>query len=209
MTTYTEIHDLFREKAESVSAIVSEVSTPREAFEYSVDLCARKETCRLLISGCDQPLSTKAGGLCDEKQQKIIAAPGLEESHAAELNKLADSKGIQLITDDLRRHLAGIDIGLTFIDYGIAETGTLVLDSSSEDVRLATMISEVHIAVLPVSKIRQNAYDLEKEMKKCMHSYPNYTAFITGASRTADIERVLAIGVHGPLELHILMLEDN
>lgn len=42
-----------------------------------------------------------------------------------------------------------------------------------------------------------------------MKKTPNYLAFITGASRTADIERVLALGVHGPLELHILILEDQ
>ena len=125
------------------------------------------------------------------------------------MNDLCEGKNIKLISDGLRRHLAGIEIGLTFIDYGIAETGTLVLDSSSEDVRLTTMISEVHIAVLPRSKLRQSACDLEEELKKYMQSYPNYTAFITGASRTADIERVLALGVHGPLELHILLLEDG
>jgi len=209
MNTQTAMVDLFKEKAKLVSAVVSEVSTYKEAFEYCVDLCDRKEACQLLISGCEQPLSAKAEDLCDEKQQKIIAAPGLKESHVTELNHLAAAKDIQLITEDLRKHLAGIDMSLTFIDYGIAETGTLVLDSSSEEVRLATMISEVHIALLPESKIRQNAYALEEELKINMLSYPNYTAFITGPSRTADIERVLALGVHGPLELHILLLKDK
>ena len=94
------------------------------------------------------------------------------------------------------------------VDYGIAETGTLVIDSSSEAVRLATMVSEVHVAVLPKSRIRATALDLETELRDLMQSAPNYAAFITGASRTADIERVLALGVHGPLELHILLLED-
>jgi L-lactate dehydrogenase complex protein LldG len=165
MNTQTAMVDLFKEKAQLVSAVVSEVSTHREAFEYSIDLCDRKEACQLMISGCDRPLSAKAGNMCDEKQSKIIAAPGLKESHMAELNNLAVAKDIQLITGDLRKHLAGIDIGLTFIDYGIAETGTLVLDSSSKEVRLVTMISEVHIALPHRTKLRQNAYALEENLK--------------------------------------------
>ena len=127
---------------------------------------------------------------------------------ADDLQKRCDKKGIRLVTDGLRDHLAGIDIGLTFVDYGIAETGTLVLDSSNEDLRLATMISEVHIGVLPKSRLRPDAFALEKELQQNMRTTPNYTAFITGASRTADIERVLALGVHGPLELHILLQEN-
>jgi L-lactate dehydrogenase complex protein LldG len=92
-------------------------------------------------------------------------------------------------------------------DYGIAETGTLVIDSSSEELRLATMISEVHVAVLPTHRLRTPFSDLEAKLAQIMEAAPNYYAFITGASRTADIERVPALSVHGPLELHILLME--
>lgn len=208
MPPLDEMVTLFRTKAELVSATVNEIETPLQALEYTVDLCDRKEACQLLVSGCEAPLSPKAEELCDTKQQKIIAAPALENGLGKDLQRLCDDKGIGLVTEGLRANLAGIDIGLTFVDYGIAETGTLVLDSSSEDLRLATMISEVHIAVLSKSRLRPDAFAIEKELQDNMRSTPNYTAFITGASRTADIERVLALGVHGPLELHILLLEN-
>lgn len=208
MPPFDEMISLFRTKAELVSAIVSEVDSPLQALRYTVELCSRKEACQLLVSGCDSPLSPEAEQLCDAKQQKIIAAPGLQDSLAAELRQLCEQAGIRLVTEGLREHLAGIDIGLTFVDYGIAETGTLVLDSSNEDLRLATMVSEVHIGVLPTSRLRPDAFALQEELRLNMQSAPNYTAFITGASRTADIERVLALGVHGPLELHILLLEN-
>jgi Uncharacterized conserved protein len=108
----------------------------------------------------------------------------------------------------MRDHLGGVDIGFTLADFGIAETGTLVINSNSEELRLATMIAEFHVAVLPQSKIRETSRDLEAELAALTSVQPSYTAFVTGASRTADIERVLALGVHGPLELHILLLED-
>ncbi len=204
-----ELCERFTQKAELVSAVVTDVKTTRAAMAYAVDLCARKQACQLLMSGCDDFLSPSAEALCDLKQEKIIAAPALAPEQAEILAGLCATRGLRLVTGDLRDHLAGIDIGLTFIDYGIAETGTLVLDSRSEDVRLSTMVSEIHIGILPKSKIRSRAEDLESELRETMQTAPGYLAFITGASRTADIERVLALGVHGPLELHILLLEDH
>jgi L-lactate dehydrogenase complex protein LldG len=209
MTSTHDMRQLFQAKAEAVSAVVRTVASPQEALAYTVELCHGKEACQLLIAGCGEALSPKARELCDLKPQKVIAAPGLPPAEREALGRLCAARGIRLTDRPLREHLAGIDIGLTYADYGIADTGTLVIDSSSEQLRLATMISEIHVALLPLSRLRATAYDLEAELGALMGRAPNYTAFITGASRTADIERVLALGVHGPLELHILVWEDK
>jgi L-lactate dehydrogenase complex protein LldG len=205
-----EVLEKFRKKAELVSAIVSEVDSMAQAIAYTVDLCSQKEACQLLMSGCEESLSDKGKDLCELKQWgKIIAAPGLNDADMGELVKQAATREISVIKDGMRNHLAGIDIGFTMADYGIGETGSLVIDSSSEELRLATMVSEIHVAVIPKSRIRATAEDLYDEIKEFQSRKPNYLAFVTGASRTADIERVLALGVHGPLELHILILEDK
>ena len=199
----------FQTAAENVSAVVFRVPSMDAAISYAITVCNNKEACQLLVSGCERRLSSAAEKLCDTKQDKVIAAPMIsEEDHQLMASQVAQ-QGICLIREGLRDHLAGIDMGFTVADYGIAETGTLVIDSSREDVRLATMISEVHVAVLPASRIRRTSYDQEKELRDRLGTAPNYYAFVTGASRTADIERVLALGVHGPLELHILVLEDD
>ena len=199
----------FQAKAEAVAAKVSTVANLREAMAYAADLCATKEACQLLVSGCEEALSPTADALCGIKPgARIIAAPHLPADMLAELRGLAADKGVEVIDSGLRRFVAGIDIGFTVADHGIAETGTLVMDSSSEDLRLATMLCEFHVAVLPLSTLRGTAEELAPWLEERMMKTPNYMAFVTGASRTADIERVLALGVHGPLELHILLWED-
>ena len=205
-----EILEKFRKKAEAASAIVSEVDSMAQAVAYTVDLCAQKEACQLLLSGCEESLSEKGKDLCELKEWgKIIVAPTLGEADLAELIKQASAREISVIKDGMRRHLAGVDIAFTMADYGIAETSTLAIESSSEELRLSTMLAEIHVAVIPKSRIRATAEDIYAELKGLMSQNPDYLAFITGASRTADIERVLALGVHGPLELHILILEDK
>ncbi len=62
-------------------------------------------------------------------------------------------QGLEFLTENLRSRAGDLYTGFTRADYGIAETGSLVLESSSEDLRLSTMLSEVHVAVLPKSKI--------------------------------------------------------
>jgi L-lactate dehydrogenase complex protein LldG len=138
--------------------------------------------------------------------EKILAAPNLPIPIYETLKSLCHGQGINLIRDGVRGYPGGIDMGVTLVDFGIAETGTLVLNSDSEETRLATMLCETHVAILENAQIRETAIKMADELHQMIQSPCSYTAFITGASRTADIERVLAIGVHGPLELHILLI---
>ena len=103
---------------------------------------------------------------------------------------------------------SGINSALIDADAGIAETGTAIVDSSDEQIRLATCLSENLILVLKKSSIVAKLEDISEYMNEKMSKDKGYIAFITGASRTADIERVLTIGVHGPVTTKIILLED-
>jgi L-lactate dehydrogenase complex protein LldG len=204
-----EMLSTFQDKAQAVSATVVRSKTLDSALEYVVEVCTGKEACQLMVSGCEQPLSEKAEDLCQLKDwSRLMAAPGLDRETLDKLTPLCRDRDIKLINKGLREHLGGIDVGLTWADWGLAETGTLVLDSSDENIRLATMISEVHVAFLPLSRMVKDSYALEETLQSSFAAGPNYMAFITGASRTADIERVLTLGVHGPLDLHIVILTE-
>ncbi|WDP90572.1 MAG: lactate utilization protein [Desulfobacter sp.] len=193
----------FSEKANLVSARVYPVPTLGAAFDKAVDICLAKAPLEPQMEN-PEPLGAKAHGV------RIMAAPNLDERGFDSLAEKCESAGtISLVREGLRRYPGGIDVGLTLADYGIAETGTLVLDSASEETRLASMLSEIHVAVLPLSKLRSTALEMADELNGMIQDSGTYTAFITGASRTADIERVLALGVHGPLELHIMLVEED
>jgi L-lactate dehydrogenase complex protein LldG len=174
---------LMRSQAEAVQVVVREVADLEEACRYAADL------------------TKKQGGT-------VVAAPGWPKKKVPSLKKIFSGEELEFLTENLRSRGGDLYTGFTLADYGIAETGSIVLDSSSEDLRLATMLSEVHVAVLPKSKIVFDSQALQETLAARFKKPPCYMSFITGASRTADIERVLTIGVHGPQELHLLLLEE-
>ena len=95
------------------------------------------------------------------------------------------------------------DVGISTAQAAIAETGTLVLDSDCERHRLVSLVPPVHIAIVNASSIVETLSDALTRLQKKEIS-PAIT-FITGPSRTADIELTLAIGVHGPQELYVIV----
>ncbi|MBU0970894.1 MAG: lactate utilization protein [Proteobacteria bacterium] len=192
----------FIDKASLVSARVHRVKDMASALDQALALCRAKPPCESQM----EPVSIKSDPMPEKK--RIIAAPNLSEDDFTRFSAACQKAGdILLIRENLRGYPGGIDMGITRVNFGIAETGTLVLNSDSEETRLSTMLCETHVAILEEKKIRETALSMADELNDLVQYPSSYTAFITGASRTADIERVLALGVHGPLELVILLVE--
>ncbi len=190
----------FTQKASLVSAFVHGVQDLTEAMDKTLELLAQKP-----------PLDPQmASGKKRNPSERILAAPNLNHDTFLQLSDRCGAfPHIHLIRDRLRDFPGGIDMGVTTADFGIADTGTLVINSNDEQTRLATMLCEIHVAFLTTSAIRETAFAMTDELTALVTGCGSYTAFVTGASRTADIERVLAIGVHGPLALHIMLMEKD
>ncbi len=175
---------LFKARAEAVSAEVHRVASKARAIELILE--------RMKQEGiADAPSSYAVWADCPflegvDQDQLVAQVPGLKFDVSREL--AADSK-----------------IGVSQMDWAIANTGTLAQNATAVEQRLVSTLPFMHIALvgsdrlvpdLPSFLARQNPRDC------------NYLALITGASRTADIERVLTIGVHGPEKLVILFVDE-
>jgi L-lactate dehydrogenase complex protein LldG len=107
---------------------------------------------------------------------------------------------------EITRQLAADSlVGITEMAYALADTGSLVADQTSIEERLLSTLAEIHIAIIGTDRILDGKTSV---FQKINPSNSKYIAFITGPSRTADIERVLTIGVHGPKRLVIIFIDE-
>lgn len=113
------------------------------------------------------------------------------------------SLGVELIFPNAgKQTIAQCDLGITEADYLLPETGTLVLHSSAEKPRAVSLAPRVHLAIVHPGMIRADMHQVFAEAKDS-----NYLVFITGPSRTADIELTVTLGVHGPKNLYVWMMD--
>ena len=99
------------------------------------------------------------------------------------------------------------DLGVTGAQWGVAETGTLVLESDKERHRLASLVPAAHVAVVEARNVRQTLGEVLREIGGGgAEALSRAVTFVTGPSRTSDIELTLAIGVHGPGELYVIIV---
>lgn len=112
--------------------------------------------------------------------------------------------GVEIAAPNADKHLlATCDLGVTETDFALPETGTLGLLSSSEKPRAVSLLPRVHLALVSAQALRADLRQVFDEAAK----HP-YLIFITGPSRTADIELTVTLGVHGPKALYTWILEE-
>ena len=131
------------------------------------------------------------------------------EQHDSDIEKL-----VEVARKQLRQAFISADMGISGANIAIAETGGIVIVANEGNDRLVTTLPPIHVAIVGYEKLVATLDDANEILKVLARSGTGqkqtaYVSFITGPSRTTDIEKTLALGVHGPKELHIIFVDSG
>jgi L-lactate dehydrogenase complex protein LldG len=96
--------------------------------------------------------------------------------------------------------------GISRALYGLADTGSVVLAAAPDEPRANSLLPAVHVSLLAPERILPGLAELFAAVGGAL---PSALAIVTGPSRTTDIEQTLAIGVHGPGQVHVVITEEE
>lgn len=151
--------------------------------------------------------------LADKQLPSLLIAPGTAHgaqlaAHFASRDGLPALKAYDRPVEAWKAELFDdTPASLTGTLGAIAATGTLILWPDRHEPRLMSLVPPVHFALLRASTIRDNLYEVMQEQQWAA-GLPTNALLVSGPSKTADIEQVLAYGAHGPKDLIVLILED-
>jgi len=154
----------------------------------------------------------------DGRQNPVVAWRDPIIHELGIVDALAEA-GAQLFLDDdpgtpdeFTARSARAGIGISGVDYALADSGTLVVFSGSGRARSVSLLPPVHVAILKPEQIVSGLDDLFSVLGAESvdgNGLASAITFITGPSRTGDIEMTLVVGVHGPQQLHVILLATN
>lgn len=160
-----------------------------EAVRHRVVEIARHHELESFMTWDDDQIDVRGIG-------SVLSAAGLTESSGEvdSKHRLAHQNGY-----------VDLGLGVTGAEAGFAESGTIVVRSGLGRPRMASLVPLVHVAVLPADKLYRSLTHWAAEHADTIPDAAN-VAFITGPSRTADIEQNINVGVHGPRYVYVLMI---
>jgi len=146
---------------------------------------------------CEYVMSVVAGKMAVASNAPVLQATGIARLPGVE-SGFTDP-------DQLRARCSTAACGITAADYALADTGTLVMLSSQQEARLISLLPPVHVAVVQSERLLTGLDELLDILPRPAEQTSSMV-LITGPSRTADIEQILVRGVHGPGEIHVVVI---
>ncbi|HZY64795.1 MAG TPA: lactate utilization protein [Rubrobacteraceae bacterium] len=147
--------------------------------------------------------------LARERGAELLVRWDVEELERLDVDVPLRESGVEVAVwrelENFREVVAKTDVGLSTAEWAIAETGSLVIEGGPEKGRSVTLLPSAHVAVLLADRVLPAVPDAIAKYAADGRVPANLT-FHTGPSRTGDIEMTLAVGVHGPGEVHVVLV---
>jgi len=149
--------------------------------------------------------------LAREREAKLLLRWDVEELDELGVDGPLGETGVEVAVwrglADFREVAGKADIGLSTAEWAIAETGTLVLEGGPGKGRTVTLLPPTYIAVVPVDRVLRTVHEaIEKYAGGEAGRLPANVCFHTGPSRSGDIEMSLFVGMHGPGDVHVILV---
>lgn len=146
--------------------------------------------------------------ILEEKGVKDLVLVESPLTKAGKAVEALEERGITVYREDMRARAPEVGAGVTELNWAIAELGTMVQIGVDVNQRLASMLPPIHVALMQTSRLIPTLAETLKTIYS-LPQIPGFVGFITGPSRTADIERVLTIGVHGPEQFIAIFVDEK
>ena len=148
--------------------------------------------------------------LAREREAELLVRWDVDELETLGVDGPLGGAGIEVVVwrelADFREVTGQADVGLSTAAWAIAETGTLVLEGGPGMGRSVTLLPPTHVAVVPVERILRTVPEAIAKYAGRAGGLPANVSFHTGPSRSGDIEMALFVGMHGPGDVHVVLV---
>jgi L-lactate dehydrogenase complex protein LldG len=150
--------------------------------------------------------------LARDREAKLLVRWDVDELEELKIDAPLAETGVEVAVwrglDDFKEVAGKADIGLSTAAWAIAETGTLVLEGGPGKGRTVTLLPPTYVALIPAERILRTVPEaIEKYAGGDAGTLPANVSFHTGPSRSGDIEMALFVGMHGPGDVHVILVD--
>ncbi|MCH7734428.1 MAG: lactate utilization protein [Chloroflexi bacterium] len=194
-----DLLDEMADAAEEIGWVIHRSTSPEDAVAAVTEICRS--------AGAKSVLRSTHDVFERVPVDAALSAEGMAVSTATRDRSDDDAVDLERRLE-LRERAFDTDVGITGVDYAVAETGTVVINPRQGVSRLVSLTPPIHIAILEAGQVLPSLDELfllaHDDFQTSAHR--GMINLISGPSRTADIEANLVIGVHGPVEVHLVIV---